>query len=100
MNKKRKVYRFVASILCIAYVHSITAGFSAGTLIKGTDQYVPIELVSPGHYINCFNFIDTTKTKRSVLFLDKKYVSKYRRIIIGNTHIDTSGNQLFYVSGK
>lgn len=93
-------YRFIASLLCIAYINSITAGFLASTLVKTELSQVPIEQLTLHTPVSCYDIAAHEVKTRPVMRILQQKVSHYKRIHIDSTVIDTSFGQLFYVPLK
>jgi len=93
MNK----HSFIASILCIAYSNSMTAGFLAGTLVKTDSSPIPIEQLTLKMLVTCYDVVSQETKTRTITRILKSKISRYKRITIGATTIDTSFGQLFYL---
>lgn len=85
------IITFLGSFFSIVF----SEGFAAGTLVKTPTGYEQIENLSAGDIILCFDSAQNI-VERPVVYITKKHISSYARVLINNEYINLSPDQKFY----
>lgn len=90
-----KIQNSIVFIVVFFIQSFLFGGFSAGTLVKSGDQYVPIELLRVGDVVACYDFIEGY-TEKPITHIVSCTSSKCALVVVNKKQIITSSEQQFY----